>query len=1072
VAQYAERLSTLSQKAERRRRMAELRNRLENALAGRYAIGREIGRGGMAIVYLARDVRHDRDVALKVLRPELAATLGSDRFLQEIKLAAGLAHPHIMPLHDSGEADGCLYYVMPYVPGESLRDELEARGQLPLVEALEIAREIADALDYAHRNGVVHRDIKPENILLQDGHAEVSDFGIARAISKAGERQTGVGIAVGTPDYMSPEQAAGLRDIDGRSDLYSLGCVLFEMLAGRPPLAITPPEGSGAGPLVPRDRLAELTALRPSVPAEVAGVVSRLLAERPGDRFATAAEVVEALRAPGDVWTPRSVIARRRRRAGFSVAAVALGALAVFVLPKVFGAGLDNSLYLVASFEHGGRAGSALLDGDRCELLLHSAFTRWEGVTIIGQPRVNDSRARDDFRPTTLERGLAMARGFGSGWLVWGQVWHFKESNVVRAGLYDVRRGRAVREVTVRVAIDLSDADAKFTQIADSLLHGVATLPPSRTGPINTRNLPAFQAYAQGQGALTKWDLDSATRAFTRALLADPQFPQAALWLAQVEQWAGRPVNSWRRAAAAAAAAGDRLAAQERLMATGLASLADRHYQEACAAYWQMVSRDSTDYVGWYGLGECRIQDSLVIRDPASPSQWSFRSSYGAAADAYARALRLVPSTSIAFGDTAFNRLSRLLFTERTAFRQGYAVSNDTTRFGAFPSWIHDTLAFTPYPLDEALGWRRYPATSAEAVRHNQIRLRSVTDAWLEAFPASPAVLETHALVLETSGAVQLSGSPRRSALDAVREARRLTRDSVQALRLAVAEARLLLKLGDYRGTRRIVDSVLSTVRHPSPALAALLVGPALLVGRVDASAALAPIGFADSVLDFRLREPEAVMTPAWALLAYSSVGRPRDSIIALRQRVSTAIDNYVAPARRESARATTLDGPAVLAFPDMGLTERHRAGAQRLALLHLQLEQARGNLQPLRAELDSLWTASREWRTSVETTDGAYLDAMLFASAGDTAHAVEVLDAALGAPLNLDTETLAWITLPGNLVRAMILRARLAAAQGDANHAAQWASAVVTLWSNADAEFLSVVDSMRVLSDSRHPRE
>ena len=251
--------------------MAELRNRLENALAGRYAIGREIGRGGMAIVYLAHDVRHDRDVALKVLRPELAATLGADRFLQEIKLAAGLAHPHIMPLHDSGDADGCLYYVMPYVPGESLRDALEARGQLPLVEALEIAREIADALDFAHRNGVVHRDIKPENILLQDGHAEVSDFGIARAISKAGERHTAAGMAVGTPDYMSPEQAAGSIAVDGRSDLYSLGCVLFEMLAGRPPLALTPPEGPSAGPLAPRDRLAELSVLRPSVPPEVGG---------------------------------------------------------------------------------------------------------------------------------------------------------------------------------------------------------------------------------------------------------------------------------------------------------------------------------------------------------------------------------------------------------------------------------------------------------------------------------------------------------------------------------------------------------------------------------------------------------------------------------------------------------------------------------------------------------------------------------------------------------------------------------------------------------------------------------
>ena len=1052
--------------------MTELRNRLESALAGRYTIGREIGRGGMAIVYLARDLRHDRDVALKVLRPELAATLGPDRFLLEIKLAAGLSHPHILPLHDSGEADGCLYYVMPYVPGESLRDRLEKQGQLPLVEALEIAREIADALDYAHRAGVVHRDIKPENILLESGHAVVADFGIARAISKAEERRTGQGIAVGTPDYMSPEQAAGKRDVDGRSDLYSLGCVLFETLAGQPPAALTPPEGPGSGPLRPRDRLSELVAVRPSVPAEVAAVVARLLAPLPADRFETAAELMEALAQPGNVWTPRSLIARRRRRAGLGVAAVALGALAVFVLPKVFAAELDRSLYLVASFEHRGGAAPGLLDGDKCELLLHSAFTRWEGVTVVGQPLVNDSRARDDFQPTTLERALTMARGFRSGWLVWGQVWYFADSNVVRAGLYDVRSGRAVREVTVRVASDLSDADAKFTQIADSLLLGVATLPASRTGTISTRNLPAFQAYADGQGALTRWDLDSAALEFTQALVADPRFPQAALWLAQVQQWAGRPVEAWRRAAAVAAAAGDRLATQERLMATGLVSLADRHFKEACAAYRQMVSRDSSDYVAWYGLGECQIRDSLVVRDPASPSQWYFRSSYGAAADAYARALRLVPSTSIAFGDTAFDRLSRLLFTERTVFRQGYALTGDSMRFGAFPSWIHDTLAFLPYPLDEALEDRRYPTTNAEAVRHNQIKLRSVTEAWLTAFPASPTVLETHALVLETSGAVQPVGSPQRSALDAVREAHRLTRDPVQALRLAVAEARLLMKLGDYRGTRRIVDSVLSAGPGSSPSLAALLVGPSLLVGRVRTAATLAPFGFADSVMDFTLRGPDAVMAPAWALLTYSSVGRPRDSILALRQRVAAAIDNYVAPPRRESVRATTLDGPAVLAFPDMGLTDRHRTGVQRVALLRLQLESAQGKRKLVRAELDSLWTTNREWRSATETVDGTYLLASLFASVGDTAHAVEILDATLTAPLNLDTYTLAWITLPSGLVRAMVLRARLAAALGDANHAAQWANAVVTLWSNADREFLPVVDSMRALSDSRRSRE
>src|SRR5919109_1369420 len=216
--------------------LTDLLARLQAALADRYTIERELGHGGMATVYLAQDRKHHRPVAIKVLKPELAAALGPQRFLREIDIAAGLTHPHILPLHDSGEADGFLYYVMPYVEGETLRDRLNRERQLPLGDALSVAREVADALSYAHSHNVVHRDIKPENILFQTGHAIVSDFGIARAISAAAsDSVTQTGVAIGTPGYMSPEQATGSRTLDGRSDVYSLGCVLYEMLAGEPP---------------------------------------------------------------------------------------------------------------------------------------------------------------------------------------------------------------------------------------------------------------------------------------------------------------------------------------------------------------------------------------------------------------------------------------------------------------------------------------------------------------------------------------------------------------------------------------------------------------------------------------------------------------------------------------------------------------------------------------------------------------------------------------------------------------------------------------------------------------------
>ena len=210
------------------------RDTLETALLDRYRIERELGRGGFAVVYLARDLRHDRPVALKVLHAEIAASLGAERFEREIKLAARLQHPHILGVFDSGDAGGRLWFTMPFIEGESLRDKLKREGQLPIADAVGIAREVADALDYAHRQGVIHRDIKPENVLLSGRHAMVADFGIARAIEAGGGSLTQTGTAIGTPGYMSPEQATGERVIDARTDIYALGCVLYEMLASEP----------------------------------------------------------------------------------------------------------------------------------------------------------------------------------------------------------------------------------------------------------------------------------------------------------------------------------------------------------------------------------------------------------------------------------------------------------------------------------------------------------------------------------------------------------------------------------------------------------------------------------------------------------------------------------------------------------------------------------------------------------------------------------------------------------------------------------------------------------------------
>lgn len=275
--------------------MSDSLERIRTALADRYVVERLLGQGGMALVYLARDLKHDRTVAIKVLRPELAAAVGGDRFLREIQLATHLQHPNILPIYDSGEAGGVLYFVMPFISGESLRDRLDREQQLPVPDAIRIICEVADALQYAHGRGIIHRDIKPENILLEQGHAIVADFGIARAVSQAGTAKlTETGMSIGTPSYMSPEQAAGSSNVDARSDLYSLGCMLYELLAGQPPF-----QGPNTMAVLAKHAMEpppSIQVVRQSVPDEIEDAIFQALEKTPADRFRNIDEFAQALK--------------------------------------------------------------------------------------------------------------------------------------------------------------------------------------------------------------------------------------------------------------------------------------------------------------------------------------------------------------------------------------------------------------------------------------------------------------------------------------------------------------------------------------------------------------------------------------------------------------------------------------------------------------------------------------------------------------------------------------------------------------------------------------------------------
>ena len=429
-------------------------DRLDELLSPRYRIQRELGRGGMAVVYLAEDLDLGRDVALKVLLPDLAASLGGQRFLREIEIAAKLSHPNILTLHDRGEVDGTLYYTMPYVEGESLRDRLDREKQLPIDEALTIAAEVAGALAHAHEQGVVHRDIKPENILLRDGHALVSDFGIARAVTEAGgEKLTQTGITVGTVSYMSPEQGAGDREIDGRSDLYSLGCVLYEMIGGVPPFT-----GPSDQAILARHQLEPppaLSTIRASTPPGVEALIEQSLAKNAVDRYKTAEHMRVVLSDPkiaavGPGARLRRTTKSRAARVGIGVAVTAA---AVFGLSRLFptGGGLEAGVVAVLPFEVADSM-ERPLDAVSITNLLRSNFGYLERYRAVQAAPVR--QAVEDLCPTPpIERscGSLVARELRSQYHVTGTVTPVGDDSVqIVAYLTDEMEGRSIPPISIR----------------------------------------------------------------------------------------------------------------------------------------------------------------------------------------------------------------------------------------------------------------------------------------------------------------------------------------------------------------------------------------------------------------------------------------------------------------------------------------------------------------------------------------------------------------------------------------------------------------------------------------------
>ena len=594
---------------------------LRESLADRYTVERELGSGGMALVFLARDIKHDRPVAIKVLRPELAAALGAERFLREIRLSAQLHHPHILPLYDSGEAlpaagagagPGILYYVMPLVEGETLRDRITRETQLPLDDALQITREVADALGYAHSRDVVHRDIKPENILLESGHAVVADFGIARAITAAGgDKLTETGLAVGTPSYMSPEQASGEQRLDGRSDVYSLGCVLYEMLAGEPPYT-----GPTAQAIIARrltDPVPPLRTVRETVPVPVEQAINRALAKVPADRFATAAQFVEALSGTAPVAKRRAWVSPRAlRRAAMATLAVAALAVAVYGVARARRPSVIPQASVIAVLPFMPSVPDtvlARLGGD----LMIAVSTTLDGV---GEVRTIDRyeilTAADHTKPLTPDQAAAISRRFGAGSFVQGRMVRDAAGVRLDLGIYRTDTHAPLGPVIV-VRASPDSLVALSDSITLALLRQIwnkGTAPSLNLRDVTTRSMPALRDFLAGEHEAVAGHWSEAADAFHRATLADTTFWVAGWKYYQALGWQGKGDDEDPRMHAYSAHLAS-FGARDRAIIMAENTGADESYEMHLARFRKLAEQYPDDWVASF-----RYADHLVHSAP------------------------------------------------------------------------------------------------------------------------------------------------------------------------------------------------------------------------------------------------------------------------------------------------------------------------------------------------------------------------------------------------------------------------------------------------------------------------
>ena len=1015
----------------------------DSALSDRYLIERELGRGGMGVVYLARDLRHDRAVALKFLPAELASALGAARFATEIRTLARLSHPHILALHDSGEVAGELYYVMPHVDGESLRQRCQREGPMRLADVLRIAAQVSDALAYAHARGIVHRDIKPDNILLDGrGHAYVSDFGIARVLDPSGDhRLTSASVRVGSAVYMSPEQLAGERDLDGSSDIYALGCVLFEALAGRPPFA-----AAGAQQLMRQhllDAPARLRDLRADVPVAIDELVRAMLAKEPAARppAETVHAIVEAEAAllTGSGPLPRLSRPRRVPLLAVALLAVVVGGLALWQAFAPSAELPDDRVALMPIEWNGAPVASGDLD---LGVLIDEAFRRWSGLDVV--PIARNAGVLALAGPADARS----ARRAGAGRYVTVLASAVPDSIHVALDLYATNSGERIRSASLRVPRSAA-ASGRIRILVDSVLFGRVTWSAGPEWSVGTDSYDARLDYGRAHAALDAFDLSGADSLFSAAIAHDSRFARALFWLAQTRKWAGDEKARWHGHAQRARADSTRLTRHEAAHADALVALGDGRPDAACARYRDVLVENERDFVSLMGMGECQREDRRVVRSADSPSGYRFVSSRHRAVQSYVRAFDARPAILRTFAGESFLRLRSLFFTEPGARFSG--VGPDGSVFIAHVEWRGDSLVLVPRPIGDGMS-SAFDAAAVDAAVRNQRRLfDEIARRWAAAAPRDPYARFAVAVSLE------MAGDP--GALDTLLSARRLGPDPQLARRLATREVWLRVKRAlphdtiELRRAVALADSILGGAGSADANTAAEIAGLAVLRGRATLAASLARRAAADAN---PIDQAERVQSMSAALLAFAAVGAPLDSIVRLEGELERMIDNTVGTELRSLVRAFQVEQAAVLSFGwhpfellrDTSDLRSPQARAQS-ALLRGDTARARrlSEVMPT-ASIDMLLPSARLW--------------LLFA---DTARAGTEIESALD---RIGWSPIGGLEEPvraGALLHAVALRVALDRSAGRRASADRWRRALDILTAGADPEVSARLDAADVQS-------